>query len=88
MAAKIVEGDGDHRHGTANGYNNLKCRCPECTSAWAMYHLQIMHADPERMKKHARAQRARWLAKKKLLEQENKNLVPITDAIKQLKASK
>jgi hypothetical protein len=27
----------DPRHGTANGYDNLGCRCPPCTSAWADY---------------------------------------------------
>ena len=27
-------GDGDPRHGTENGYNNLHCRCPECREAW------------------------------------------------------
>lgn len=26
---------GDPRHGTANGYNNLKCRCGRCRAAWA-----------------------------------------------------
>lgn len=27
----------DPRHGTANGYNNLKCRCDRCRQAWADY---------------------------------------------------
>ena len=27
----------DPRHGTVNGYSNLKCRCSECRSAWATY---------------------------------------------------
>lgn len=31
--------DDDSRHGTANGYNNLKCRCRPCTDAWAAYCL-------------------------------------------------
>jgi len=30
---RIFPGDGDHRHGTENGYNNLGCTCPECTEA-------------------------------------------------------
>lgn len=30
---RIIPGDGDHRHGTKNGYVNLGCRCPECTAA-------------------------------------------------------
>lgn len=29
----IVEGDGDPRHGTHNGYGNLKCRCDACREA-------------------------------------------------------
>ncbi|WP_432498556.1 helix-turn-helix domain-containing protein [Kineococcus auxinigenes] len=28
---------GDPRHGTANGYRNLGCRCPACTAAWTHY---------------------------------------------------
>lgn len=27
----------DERHGTANGYRNLACRCPRCTRAWTDY---------------------------------------------------
>lgn len=27
----------DPRHGTANGYNNLRCRCERCRKAWAAY---------------------------------------------------
>ncbi|WP_432495331.1 hypothetical protein [Kineococcus gypseus] len=27
----------DARHGSANGYRNLGCRCPACTRAWADY---------------------------------------------------
>lgn len=34
-AARITSGDGDPRHGTANGYGNLKCRCGACRAAWA-----------------------------------------------------
>lgn len=33
--ARIAAGDGDPRHGTVNGYVNLKCRCPDCRKAWA-----------------------------------------------------
>lgn len=29
----IVPGDGDPRHGTVNGYTNLKCRCDKCKQA-------------------------------------------------------
>ena len=45
----ITEGDGDPRHGSHNGYINLSCRCQPCRDAWAAYHLQYMHAEPERM---------------------------------------
>jgi hypothetical protein len=31
----IQDGDGDHRHGTVNGYTNLHCRCEACRKAWA-----------------------------------------------------
>ncbi len=27
----------DPRHGTENGYGNLKCRCADCTEAWRAY---------------------------------------------------
>jgi hypothetical protein len=26
----------DPRHGTVNGYSNLKCRCDRCRAAWAI----------------------------------------------------
>lgn len=35
-AAFAANGD-DPRHGTANGYRNLGCRCPRCTAAWTEY---------------------------------------------------
>lgn len=35
MRGRIVPGDGDVRHGTTNGYKNLRCRCAECRRAWA-----------------------------------------------------
>jgi hypothetical protein len=31
----IHPGDGDPRHGTENGYSNLRCRCQHCRRAWA-----------------------------------------------------
>ena len=27
----------DPRHGTVNGYGNLRCRCDDCRAAWAEY---------------------------------------------------
>lgn len=35
---RISPGDGDPRHGTANGYQNLGCRGPCCRAAWATYY--------------------------------------------------
>ena len=37
MKKTITPGDGDVRHGTANGYGNLGCRCTACRGAWADY---------------------------------------------------
>lgn len=38
MSKKPIQpGDGDARHGTANGYRNLDCRCTRCRGAWADY---------------------------------------------------
>jgi hypothetical protein len=33
--------DGDVRHGTINGYTNLKCRCDLCRRAWADYSAEM-----------------------------------------------
>lgn len=55
---KIVEGDGDPRHGTPNGYRNHGCHCDECRAAHSAKHHQCMNADPERLAKHAARQRA------------------------------
>lgn len=45
--ATIQAGDGDPRHGTVNGYQNLKCRgargCQPCRVAWAAYCNQQRH---------------------------------------------
>lgn len=59
----ITPGDGDPRHGTANGYNNLGCRCPECTEAWAVSHCRYMNADPLRLEMHALRERQRRQAR-------------------------
>lgn len=37
---RIIPGDGDHRHGTTNGYGNLGCRCQECRDAVNFYHQE------------------------------------------------
>jgi hypothetical protein len=39
---------GDPRHGTENGYNNLKCRCAACTEAHRLVYRQYRAAHPER----------------------------------------
>ena len=33
----------DPRHGTANGYNNLGCRCGKCRAAWSEYYRDYTH---------------------------------------------
>ena len=48
MSSTIIEGDGDHRHGTANGYQALKCRCSQCRAAQAEYYLTGKGADSKR----------------------------------------
>jgi hypothetical protein len=63
--ARITKGDGDPRHGTHNGYVNLQCRCPDCTEAHRIRHKEWMNAKPERLAKHALAQRLRYPAKRK-----------------------
>lgn len=37
-AARDRLAPGDPRHGTMNGYNNLRCRCDRCREAWAEWH--------------------------------------------------
>lgn len=38
--SRITPGDGDPRHGTVNGYNNLHCRCTDCRVAAAGYYWE------------------------------------------------
>ena len=47
----------DPRHGTANGYVNLKCRCDLCRAAWATY--QRGHEKQWRAKNYAEGKNAR-----------------------------
>jgi hypothetical protein len=35
---RVPLADDDRRHGTANGYGNLGCRCAECRAAHAAHH--------------------------------------------------
>lgn len=52
----IRPGDGDPRHGSRNGYNNLGCRCDACTSANSDYMYGWYHSTPQRYDK----ERERW----------------------------
>jgi hypothetical protein len=45
----ISEGDGDPRHGTRNGYTNLRCRCERCTVAASRYFAGYMPGRGERL---------------------------------------
>lgn len=46
----------DERHGTTNGYSNLKCRCDRCKEAWKLWHREWMH-QADRLERHAERQR-------------------------------
>lgn len=35
MRSRIYPGDGDARHGTTNGYFNLRCRCADCRASFS-----------------------------------------------------
>lgn len=58
--SRISPGDGDPRHGSWNGYHNLKCRCEACTAAWADWYLRWTHAKRERVEAHAARERERY----------------------------
>ena len=49
---RIEPGDGDRRHGTANGYKNLGCRCDPCTEGWREVHQGYMERHPEQVERH------------------------------------
>lgn len=38
---RLQPGDGDPRHGTVNGYTNLRCRCGRCRLAWQKYQIVL-----------------------------------------------
>ncbi len=56
----------DPRHGSANGYGNLGCRCKPCCAANTAHHYTYMHGDPTRMERHAARERARNAAKRRV----------------------
>jgi len=41
--AEFAADPADPRHGTANGYRNLGCRCERCTQAWTDYSRTRTH---------------------------------------------
>lgn len=43
----------DPRHGTVNGYSNLRCRCDRCTEAWAVNHKVYMQKYRARKKEES-----------------------------------
>ena len=63
--AKFRRNRKDPRHGTANGYGNLGCKCKRCTTAWNAQHKRYMHEDPARLKKHADREMVRRTGKVK-----------------------
>lgn len=36
MSRSVMTNDNDPRHGTVNGYSNLRCRCARCKAAQAV----------------------------------------------------
>ena len=42
----------DPRHGSVNGYTNLKCRCDECREANRLACADYMERHPEQREKH------------------------------------
>jgi hypothetical protein len=50
--------DDDPRHGTVNGYGNLKCRCDRCREAWRDKHYEYMQLHPEQREKARERNRA------------------------------
>lgn len=47
-AEDFIADPSDPRHGTSNGYSNLKCRCDRCREAWAAAHAKYMERRRER----------------------------------------
>lgn len=65
---RIVEGDGDPRHGTAGGYTNHGCRCDACREANRLKQAQWRDTSPlaqvrrEEARQKRLADREKWLA--------------------------
>jgi hypothetical protein len=43
------------KHGTANGYNNHRCRCEPCRAAWREYHRPYQRQADGRKRSRAKA---------------------------------
>lgn len=56
---RIADNPDDPRHGTANGYGNLGCRCLRCCAANTANHYAWEHADPARLRRKADLARAK-----------------------------
>lgn len=55
----------DPRHGTYNGYNNLKCRCTDCRRANAVRQVDYLNRHPEQREKRRVWQRE-WRRQRRL----------------------
>jgi hypothetical protein len=44
LKAAFLADPGDPRHGSANGYRNVGCRCDRCTEAWTTYQRERRNA--------------------------------------------
>lgn len=56
----ITPGDGDARHGTLNGYSNLRCRCEDCKRANNVNHTDYLNRHPEQRVKNTARSKARY----------------------------
>jgi hypothetical protein len=56
---------GDPRHGTHNGYANLRCRCEACRAANAEFYRAWMDQHPEARAAHNAQKRAHYHTKKR-----------------------
>jgi hypothetical protein len=63
---------GTFKHGTPSAYSNHKCRCPDCTRAWAKDCRKRRNSTPERIESHIRRNRAYYFTHRdRIRKQEN-----------------
>lgn len=48
----------DPRHGTNNGYTNLRCHCDRCRAAWTAWFASYMDSHPKQREKARQRSRA------------------------------